>query len=109
MESRLKGYIWLVSLIVFWAYYTFWIMVSPFIDTTHVIQSYFPDRKWGIVIPILLGIGFLSVALTFIGIALIMDSKVSEQVNKKIEERNKEEKLTLKSQLSLYKMQRFNP
>ena len=78
MESRVKGYIWFISLLAFWIYYTIWIMISPFIDSNHVIQSYFPERKWGISIPILLGIGFLSISLTFIGIALIMDSTVTE-------------------------------
>jgi hypothetical protein len=31
------GYALLVSLVVFWVYYTVWIMVSPVIDDNHPI------------------------------------------------------------------------
>jgi len=31
------GYVLLVSIIVFWVYYTVWIMVSPVIDDNHPI------------------------------------------------------------------------
>ena len=76
VESKTLGILWFTSVFIFWIYYTVWILFSPFIDDGHPIQKYFPERKWGIVIPILLGIGFLTIALTFIGIALINDSKI---------------------------------
>jgi len=25
-------------------YYTFWVMIMPFVDDDHILQSYFPDR-----------------------------------------------------------------
>lgn len=33
----MMGYVLLVSIIVFWVYYTVWIMVSPVIDDNHPI------------------------------------------------------------------------
>jgi dolichyl-phosphate mannosyltransferase polypeptide 2 regulatory subunit len=88
VESRTIGIIWCTSIVLFWIYYTVWIIISPSIDTNHSIQKYFPERKWGIVIPILLGLGFLSIALTMIGVALINDSKIYDAATRKIEEKN---------------------
>ena len=83
VESRTLGTIWFTSVLIFWIYYTLWILVSPFIDNGHSLQRFFPDRKWGIVIPIMLGVGYLSVALTFVGLALVTDSQIYERVAQK--------------------------
>ena len=77
-EARFYGTIGLLVTFGFWIYYTIWIVVSPMIDREHAIQQYFPDRKWGIVIPIIVGIVFLAATLTFAGIALLEDSKQKE-------------------------------
>ena len=83
VESRTLGTLWFVSVLAFWLYYTLWIVISPFVDPSLGFQRYFPDRKWGIVIPILLGVGYLCVALTFVGLALVADSYIYDKVDKK--------------------------
>ena len=80
VESKSLGTLWFISVLAFWIYYTFWIIISPFVEPSHAMQRYFPDRKWGIVVPILLGIGYLCVALTFVGLALISDSKLHKKI-----------------------------
>ena len=80
VESRQLGTLWFVSVLAFWIYYTFWIVISPFVEPTHSLQRYFPDRKWGIVVPVLLGLGYLCFALTFVGLALISDSKLHKRM-----------------------------
>ena len=76
VESKTKGTLWFVTVLACWLYYTLWIMISPFIDQTLSFQKYFPDRKWGIGLPILLGLAFLTVAMTLTGLALISDSNI---------------------------------
>ena len=78
VEAKVYGTIWMIAIIVSWVYYTVWIMVSPLIDNTHPIQDYFPERKWGIHIPIFIGVIFIVFALTFVGIALIKESRYDE-------------------------------
>ncbi|CDW85609.1 dolichol phosphate-mannose biosynthesis regulatory [Stylonychia lemnae] len=67
-------------------------MISPFIDANHPIQSYFPERKWGIAVPIFIGVIFLTISLVFIGVALLMDSKISEVANRRMDEKQREER-----------------
>ncbi len=81
-ESKFLGLLWFITTLAFWLYYTMWIVISPFVEPSHSLQRYFPDRKWGIVIPILLGIGFLCIALTLVGLALLSDSKIYEKIRR---------------------------
>ena len=108
VESRTIGLIWFTSVFASWVYYTVWILISPCIDSNHYLQRFFPERKWGIVIPILLGIGFLSIALTFIGIALINDSKIYDEVTRKIEEKQHNNMNKEQNGMSNYRFKKFN-
>ena len=81
VESKTAGLIWFVSVIIFWIYYTFWMLISPFIDVNLPIQKYFPERQWGIAVPIFLGVGFLTFALTLTGLALVSDSSIYKRIS----------------------------
>eukprot|EP00347_Sterkiella_histriomuscorum_P007092 403350286 len=84
-------------------------MISPSIDANHPMQQYFPERKWGIVVPILLGITFLIISLTFIGIALLSDQKIHEEVQRRIEDKQmrvEREYHMQRSSLAKYRMHR---
>ena len=50
VEARAFGKIYLTLIIVFWLYYTTWILITPLIDEDHPIQSYFFKREDGILI-----------------------------------------------------------
>lgn len=112
METRSLAIIWFVGTLSFWIYYTMWIMVSPLIDANHSFQNYFPDRKWGIVIPIMLGVGVLVITLTFAGIALLMDTSIQDEVSKRIDERQSRQEHSKnggsRSALNRYRMHRFH-
>ena len=101
VESRHLGTLWFVSVLAFWIYYTFWIVISPFVEPSHSLQRYFPDRKWGIVVPVLLGLGYLCFALTFVGLALISDSKLHKRMTEA-----RQESLTDQSPLTVGTPQR---
>ncbi|OQR81680.1 hypothetical protein THRCLA_23314, partial [Thraustotheca clavata] len=53
------------------AYYTLWVLITPFVDKDHVVQSFFPDRHYAIAIPAILFVIFLTICSTFIGLVMI--------------------------------------
>ena len=74
-EASLVGFIWLLVSFIVWVYFTIWLMITPFIDDHHPFNNYFPERKWGIIVPILLGIIFLTFVFTLAGIALMSEKR----------------------------------
>ena len=76
------GLVLTIILVVFYVYFTFWVIFTPLIDRDQNIQNYFPNRIWAFIVPIYSGCVFLSLVLTFTGLALISekhsDAKVQE-------------------------------
>lgn len=56
-----------------WAYYTFWIIVTPLIDADHPIQKLFIDRWTGLLFTTWWAYFALAFICTITGIALIRD------------------------------------
>ena len=74
-EASLVGFIWLLLSFIVWVYFTIWLMITPFIDDNHSFNNYFPERKWGIIVPIMIGIIFLTFVFTLAGIALMSEKR----------------------------------
>lgn len=55
-------------------------MITPLIDKDEAIQAYFPHRKWAFIVPIYSGCVFLSLVLTFTGLALIYEKNSEDRV-----------------------------
>lgn len=74
LTSRTIGAVMFISISVFYAYYTIWILVTPIVDSDHPLQQYFPDRMFGIMTTTLLAYCQLAFMLTSAGIILVRDS-----------------------------------
>ena len=55
-------------------------MITPLIDKGESIQNYFPERKWAFIVPIYSGCVFLSLVLTFTGLALIFEKNSHDRI-----------------------------
>jgi len=75
VSSRTIGAVSLVIILVCYAYYTVWILITPIVDSDHPLQNYFPDRTLGIMTTTLIGYCWISFTLTSAGIILVRDSK----------------------------------
>ena len=80
VEQKTIGLISTVLLIVGYIYFTVWVMITPLIDEDQSIQAYFPERKWAFIVPIYSGCVFLSLVLTFTGLALIFEKNSHEKI-----------------------------
>ena len=67
------GAIIIVASIIWHLYYTIWILVTPWLETSQDLAhwlKYFPDRYYGLAIPALLLVFIITSAATFIGVIL---------------------------------------
>ncbi|XDV20751.1 hypothetical protein PO909_026016, partial [Leuciscus waleckii] len=55
------------SLLLF-TYYTIWVIVLPFVDSDHVIHSYFLPREYSVILPGVAALILLLCVGTFIGV-----------------------------------------
>ncbi|XP_028394834.1 dolichol phosphate-mannose biosynthesis regulatory protein-like [Dendronephthya gigantea] len=62
-------------------YYTLWVVLLPFVDADHVIQSYFPDRMYAMLIPVVAGVLALLVIGSFIFV-ILLKKRASEKKSK---------------------------
>ncbi len=71
MNDRTVGVLGLFVVNVAFLYYTLWMVVTPFVDSTHFTQQWFPPREYGVLIPALtVSIGF-GTALSIVGWHLV--------------------------------------
>ncbi|CAM6127446.1 unnamed protein product [Calypogeia fissa] len=75
LGDRAVGFSLLLFSITLFSYYTFWVIITPFVDSDHFVHSYFPAREFAIIIPVLAGVVLLSFLLIFVGVVLLRAGK----------------------------------
>ncbi|XP_008775582.1 dolichol-phosphate mannose synthase subunit 2 [Phoenix dactylifera] len=65
-----------ISLSIF-TYYTFWVIVLPFVESDHFIHRYFLPQEYAILIPVFAGIALLSFLSVFVGYVMLKSKKKS--------------------------------
>ncbi|KAI7993707.1 Dolichol-phosphate mannose synthase subunit 2 [Camellia lanceoleosa] len=63
-----------VSLSIF-TYYTFWVIILPFVDNDHFIHKYFLPQEFAILIPVLAGVALLCFLSVFVGFVMLKSKK----------------------------------
>lgn len=63
-----------ISLSIF-TYYTFWVIILPFVDSDHFIHKYFLPQDYAILVPVFAGVTLLSLLCVFIGMVMLKSKK----------------------------------
>ncbi|KAK1556072.1 hypothetical protein Q3G72_035488, partial [Acer saccharum] len=63
-----------ISLSIF-TYYTFWVIILPFVDSDHFIHQYFLPHEYAIFIPVFAGVVLLCFLCIFIGFVKLRSKK----------------------------------
>ncbi|KAJ0974843.1 hypothetical protein J5N97_016808 [Dioscorea zingiberensis] len=58
------------SLTIF-IYYTFWVIILPFVESDHFIHGYFLPQEFAILIPVFAGVALLSILCVFVGYVML--------------------------------------
>jgi len=59
----------IMSIVFF--YYSFWVLILPFVDRDHALQTYFPDRWIALAIPVTILVVVSTLSVAFIGLVMI--------------------------------------
>lgn len=63
-----------ISLSIF-TYYTFWVIILPFVHNDHFVHKYFLPQEYAILIPVFAGVTLLSFLCLFIGYVMLKSKK----------------------------------
>ncbi|XP_071696093.1 dolichol-phosphate mannose synthase subunit 2-like [Rutidosis leptorrhynchoides] len=63
-----------ISVIVF-TYYTFWVIILPFVDKEHFVHNYFLPQEYAILLPVYAGVSLISFLSVFIGYVMLKSKK----------------------------------
>ncbi|XP_011082348.1 dolichol phosphate-mannose biosynthesis regulatory protein [Sesamum indicum] len=63
-----------ISLSIF-TYYTFWVIILPFVDSDHFVHKYFLPQEYAILIPVYAGVGLICFLSVFIGYVMLKSKK----------------------------------
>jgi len=75
LGDRAVGFGLLSFTSLLFAYYSFWVLITPFIEPKHFVHSYFPERYYAITIPVTLLVVGLTVIFTFLSLVMIKSKK----------------------------------
>ncbi|KAK4389942.1 Dolichol-phosphate mannose synthase subunit [Sesamum angolense] len=63
-----------ISLSIF-TYYTFWVIILPFVDGDHFVHKYFLPQEYAILIPVYAGVALICFLSVFIGYVMLKSKK----------------------------------
>ncbi|KAH7652983.1 Dolichyl-phosphate beta-D-mannosyltransferase protein [Dioscorea alata] len=67
-----------ISLTIF-IYYTFWVIILPFVETDHFIHGYFLPQEFAILIPVFAGVALLCFLCVFVGYVMLKSKAKKKQ------------------------------
>jgi dolichyl-phosphate mannosyltransferase polypeptide 2 regulatory subunit len=73
-STRKFGAYWLIVFLLFWIYYTMWVLLVPLFDDDVLIVQFFPPREYAILFISLCGWLLIIVLSGFIGLVIILNS-----------------------------------
>ncbi|KAG4096353.1 dolichol phosphate-mannose biosynthesis regulatory [Neocallimastix lanati (nom. inval.)] len=71
METKTGGSVFLICSIIFFIYYTLWVIILPFVDEGHIMKSFFPSYEWAIGVPVVCIIVGATIVFVFISLVMI--------------------------------------
>nr|CCA22231.1 conserved hypothetical protein [Albugo laibachii Nc14] len=71
VSDKTAGVIVLSLSSILYAYYTVWVILTPFIDSDHPIQRIFAPYHFALVLPAIILVLLFTIAVTYIGTVMI--------------------------------------
>ncbi|GFQ07183.1 dolichol phosphate-mannose biosynthesis regulatory protein [Phtheirospermum japonicum] len=59
-----------ISLSIF-TYYTFWVIILPFVDSDHFVHKYFLPQEYAVLIPVSAGVALICFLSVFMGYVML--------------------------------------
>ncbi|GAV79856.1 DPM2 domain-containing protein, partial [Cephalotus follicularis] len=75
VADRAVGFLLSFISVSIFTYYTFWVIILPFVDTDHFIHKYFLPQEYAILIPVSAGVVLLCSLCMFVGFVMLKSKK----------------------------------
>ncbi|BAT75145.1 hypothetical protein LR48_Vigan01g152800 [Vigna angularis] len=75
LADRAVGFLLSVMSLSIFTYYTFWVIILPFVDDDHFVHKYFLPQEYAILIPISAGVALLCFLSIFVGVVMLKSKK----------------------------------
>ncbi|KAJ7953414.1 Dolichol phosphate-mannose biosynthesis regulatory protein [Quillaja saponaria] len=75
LADRAVGFLLTSFSLSIFTYYTFWVIILPFVDSDHFIHKYFLPQEYAILIPVFAGVVLLCFLSIFIGYVMLKSKK----------------------------------
>ncbi|XP_038904650.1 dolichol-phosphate mannose synthase subunit 2 [Benincasa hispida] len=75
LADKTVGFLLSLTSLSIFTYYTFWVIILPFVDSDHFIHNYFLPQEYAILIPIFAGVVLLCFLGIFVGMVMLKSKK----------------------------------
>ncbi|XP_050205027.1 dolichol-phosphate mannose synthase subunit 2 [Mercurialis annua] len=75
LADRAVGLLLSFTSLSIFTYYTFWVIILPFVDIDHFIHQYFLPQEYAILIPVFAAVALLCLLCIFIGFVMLKSKK----------------------------------
>ncbi|KAG7028258.1 Dolichol-phosphate mannose synthase subunit 2, partial [Cucurbita argyrosperma subsp. argyrosperma] len=75
LADKTVGFLLSLTSLSIFTYYTFWVIILPFVDSDHFIHNYFLPQEYAILIPVFAGVVLLCLLAIFVGIVMLKSKK----------------------------------
>lgn len=75
LADRAVGFVLSFISITIFTYYTFWVIILPFVDSNHFVHKYFLPQEYAVLIPVSVGVALLCFISIFIGYVMLKSKK----------------------------------
>ncbi|CAK9321481.1 unnamed protein product [Citrullus colocynthis] len=75
LADKTVGFLLSLTSLSIFTYYTFWVIILPFVDSDHFIHNYFLPQEYAILIPVFAGVVLLSLLGIFVGMVMLKSKR----------------------------------
>ncbi|KAI3812589.1 hypothetical protein L1987_17300 [Smallanthus sonchifolius] len=75
LADRAVGFILSSISVTIFTYYTFWVIILPFVDKDHFVHNYFLPQEYAILLPVYAGVTLICFLSVFIGYVMLKSKK----------------------------------
>jgi len=75
LGDKAVGFLLTLTSLSIFTYYTFWVIILPFVDSDHFVHKYFLPQEYAILIPVIAGMVLLSFLSIFVGLVMLKSKK----------------------------------
>ncbi|KAF9689630.1 hypothetical protein SADUNF_Sadunf01G0112300 [Salix dunnii] len=75
LADRAVGFLLSLISISTFTYYTFWVIILPFVDSNHFVHQYFLPQEYAILVPVFAGVALLCFLCVFVGFVMLKSKK----------------------------------